>query len=100
MTPAVRGPVATVTATLPAAVILNGVAWDVGKTTASKPSDALPVAVRMQLPDPPALTPMATVAEPEAVTAAVALMRPPVTTALSGMVSLLVSVHEDPPSTP
>src|SRR5664279_1860585 len=99
MTPAVRGPVATVIAIWPAAVILNGVDWQVGTTTASKPRAALPVAVKMALPAPPADTPMATVAAPAAVTAAVELTFPPNTTALSGMVSLLAGVQEAPPST-
>ena len=41
MTPAVSGPVTTVTLILPAAVILNAVATHVGTLTASALSDAL-----------------------------------------------------------
>src|ERR1022692_397198 len=99
MTPAVNGPVATVTLILPAAVILNGVATHVGTTIASAPRDALPVAFRMELDAEPAAVPIATVALPEAVTAVVEFTTPPNTTALSGMVSLMVGVQVAPPST-
>src|ERR1035438_1661248 len=73
MTPAVSGPVATVTLILPAAVILNAVATHVGTITASALSDALAVAVRIEAAPEPAAVPIDTVALPAAATAVVVL---------------------------
>src|ERR1017187_7081664 len=99
MTPAVSGPVATVTLILPAAVILNAVATHVGTITASALSDAFAVAVRIEAAPEPAAVPTDTVALPAAATAVVEFTPPPITTALSGMVSLTVGVQVAPPST-
>lgn len=88
MTPAVSGPVATVTLILPAAGILNAVATHVGTITASALSDALAVAVRIEAAPEPAAVPIDTVALPAAATALVEFTPSPLTTALSGIVSL------------
>ena len=72
---------------MPAAVILNAVATHVGTITASALSDAL-AAVRIEAAPEPAAVPIDTVALPAAATAVVEFTLSPLTTALSGIVSL------------
>ena len=67
---------------------MNAVATHVGTITASALSDALAAAVRIEAAPEPAAVPIDTVALPAAATAVVEFTLSPLTTVLSGIVSL------------